>query len=403
MITPQEALELVLRRAVPLGEVSRRLPEALGHCLAQDVRADRPMPPADRSAMDGYAVRSLDLREPPRKLRLVGEVAAGAPPDAVVEPGACVRVLTGANVPSGADAVVMREQTDEKDSTVTFAGPVQPGANILRQGEDAKEGELLLAAGTTLGPLQLGVCAAVGKAELRVHRRPRVAVLCTGQELRDVAAPVLPHELRDSNGPALWAALRSRGFAHVTRATAPDDPEEITTRLAELAGEHDAILLTGGVSVGKYDFVAEAVENLGAVCRFHGVAMKPGKPLLYATLPGNRHVFGLPGTPLSAMTCFHEFALPALRRMCGVERRKCRPCLRVPLASGLASKGGRTRFVLARLAWGEDGPRAEPVGSHSSSDLVAAGRADGTIAVPADVRHVEAGGLVEFHPWEPLP
>jgi molybdenum cofactor synthesis domain-containing protein len=353
--------------------------------------------------MDGYAVRLVDLQEQPYKLRLVGEVAAGALPDAVVQPGTCVRVLTGANVPPGADTVVMVEQTDEKDSTVTLRGPVRPGANILRQGEDAREGELLLGAGTTLGALQVAVCAAVGKAEVKVHRHPHVALLCTGQELRDITASVLPHELRDSNGPALAAALSVWGFAHVTRKAAPDDREVLTARLAKLAGEHDVILLTGGVSVGKYDFVAEAVENLGAVCHFHGVAMKPGKPLLYATLPGNRHIFGLPGNPLSAMTCFHEFALPALRRLSGFAPEACRPSLHVPLASPLVSKGGRVRFVLANLRWQGDGPRAWPVESQSSADLVAGGRADGVIVLSADERKVSAGAVVEFHPWRPLP
>jgi molybdopterin molybdotransferase len=172
--------------------------------------------------------------------------------------------------------------------------------------------------------------------------------------------------------------------------------------MKQAAEAYDVIVLTGGVSVGKYDFVPEAVGRIGATVRFHGVAMKPGKPTLYATMPGNRHIFGLPGNPLSAMTAFYEFALPALRRMSAVPRDECRPSFRVAVASQITAKGGRVRFMLARLVWGDAGASAVPVESHSSSDLVAGGRADGVIAVPADARKLSAGSPVDFRPWRPL-
>jgi molybdopterin molybdotransferase len=297
----------------------------------------------------------------------------------------------------------MVEQTEETNGSVMFRAQAEAGSNIFRKGEDARKGDILLRKGTPLGALQIGVCAAVGKAQVKVRCRPRVAVLCTGEELRGVSDRVCRHEARNSNGPALCAALDTWGYAGVTHHTAPDDVKTLTSKLKRVSAKHDVILLTGGVSVGKYDLVREAVERIGAVVRFHGVAMKPGKPLLYTTLSGNRHIFGLPGNPLSAMTGFYEFALPALRRMSGVAAQGCRSSLNVTLASGLVSKGGRVRFMLARLLWGPNGPRAEPVKSRSSADLVAGGRADGVIAVPADVRKLAAGTLVEFRPWKPLP
>lgn len=401
MIAPDEALSLVLDDVQPLGAVTKPLSQALGCCLVEDVRADRDMPPADRSAMDGYAVRAADLADLPAKLRLAGEVAAGSEARPLVEPGTCVRILTGANVPPGADTVVMVEQTAEEGESVVFRPPITKGTHILRRAEDAAEGTVLLARGTVLGALQIGVCAGVGKAEVEVHRRPRVGILCTGAELRRVEDETRSHEIRNSNGPALRAALQTWGYTEVTCRISPDDRKTIISKLRRLVARHDVILLTGGVSVGKYDYVREAVERIGAKVRFHGVSMKPGKPLLYAALPGGKFIFGLPGNPLSAMTGFYGFALPALRRMSGVAPEQCCPSVRVPLASRLTSKGGRTRFVLARMAWAEGGPVVEPVKSQSSADLVAGGRADGAIAIPPDVREMEVGSLVEFRSWKP--
>jgi molybdopterin molybdotransferase len=393
----------VLEKTRPLGARPVPLERAVGLCLAEDIRADRDMPPADRSAMDGYAVRAADLTDLPARLRLVGEVAAGSPARPEVRPGTCVRILTGANLPPGADTVVMVEQTEEEDGRVLFRPPVRPGTHILRRGEDAARGTVLLTTGTLLGALQVGVCAAVGKTEVRVWRRPRTAVLCTGAELCSPEEKVGAHQIRNSNGPMLRAALAAWGYRRVAVATSPDDPDLLTAKLRESLEGHDVVLLTGGVSVGKYDYVRQAVERVGGQVQFHGVAMKPGKPLLYGTVGEDRHVFGLPGNPLSTMTGFYGFALPALRRLSGVAAEDCRPSLCLPLASRVSSKGGRTRFVLARMASTQKGLAAEPVLSQSSADLVAGGRAQGVIAVPPNVREVDAGTLVEFRAWEPLP
>ena len=235
MITPEEAWRIVLKHVRPLRSVAMPLREAAGLCLAEDVRADRDQPPADRSAMDGYAVRSADLRRAPCSLRLVGEVAAGSAARPRVAPGTCVRILTGANVPPGADAVVMVEQTRERRGGVDVFSRAEAGANILRRREEARKGEVLLRKGTILGPAQVGVCAAVGKARIKVFPRPRVAVVCTGAELRETGAKVRPHEMRNSNGPALCAALALSGHVGAVHRRAPDDPERLTALLRRLA------------------------------------------------------------------------------------------------------------------------------------------------------------------------
>ncbi|MDP2898009.1 MAG: molybdopterin molybdotransferase MoeA [bacterium] len=390
---------IVLECARPLGTVRKPLHEAVGYGLAEALLADRDMPPADCSIMDGYAVRSSDLVRCPCTLRVIGEVAAGSASRPRVRPGTCVRVLTGANIPPGADAVVMVEQTEEAEGLVTVQTKVPAGSNIRRRGEEAKKGAVLIKKKTVLGPVQIGLCAAVGKAQPKVYRRPDVAVLCTGEELQPIGARVRAHELRDSNGPALFAALFACGCTNVSLEVVPDDLGVLTLKVKQVMTEYHVLVLTGGVSVGKYDFVPEVMARVGAAIRFHGVAMKPGKPTLYATLSGNRHIFGLPGNPLSSMTGFYQFVLPALRRMSGVPVKACRPTMRLPLTRALRTKGERVKFVLGQLVWAKTGPSVRALKSHGSADLVAGAQADGVIVVPAGNQELPAGSLVEFRPW----
>jgi molybdopterin molybdotransferase len=262
---------------------------------------------------------------------------------------------------------------------------------------------VLLPRGARIGAAQVGVCAAVGKAEVKVHRRPRVTVLCTGSELREVRDRVRPHEIRNSNGPALCSVLAEWGFPGVRLRVVADDRTALLGSLRRALARHDAVLFTGGVSAGAYDFVPEAIAAAGATIRFHKVRMRPGKPSLYATAPGNRHIFGLPGNPLSAFTSFHEFALPALQRLAGSPAEDCRVPWRLPLAEAVRSEGGFLWCKLARLAAGPRGLAVAPVPFASSADLVSAGRADGVILLPPDRKRFEAGEFVAFRPWRPLP
>lgn len=403
MITPDAAWGIVVNHVRPLAVTTVSLAKAPGHCLAENVRADRNLPPADRSAMDGYAVRHADLQRSPCVLRIVGEVAAGSARRPRVTPGTCARVFTGANVPPGADTVVMVEQTKERDGFAAIHSSVACGANILRRGEDARNGAILLRRGTRVDAAQIGICAAVGRAALTVHRLPRVSILCTGSELRSVHHRVHSHEVRNSNGPTLSAALSKEGLGHPKFIAVADQAAALTAALTRALKRCDVVLLTGGVSVGNYDLVHDAIVATGATVQFHWLAMKPGKPTLYATTPDERHIFGLPGNPLSALTAFHEFALPALRRLAGWPVESCRPAWFLPLAAATESKGGRVRCELARLVYGASGLAVTAVLSQSSADLVSAGQADGVMLLPPDQTIFAAGQLVAFRPWRPLP
>ncbi len=403
MIAPDAAWDIVLQHVHPLKPNVVPLPNALGCCLAEEVRADRDLPPVDRSAMDGYAIRHADLLRKPCILHVIGEVTAGSPDRPRVGPGTCARISTGANIPPGADTVVIVEQAEEHDGVVKIRSSVARGANILCRGEDADKGEVLLAVGTVMGGPQIGVCATTGKLTVKVRPLPQATVLCTGSELRSTANGVRPHEVRNSCGPALCASLAHWGFAGTRYRVVPDRQTAILAALRRVLTQFELVLLTGGISVGKYDLVRDAVKAAGATIWFHGLAMKPGKPALYATVSGNHHIFALPGNPLAALAAFHELALPALRRLSGYPAEACRPAWLLPLAESARSNGGRVRCQLARLVTQQNGLAVLPIASRSSSDLASAGRADGAILLSPDRTRFSAGQLVTFRPWKPLP
>jgi molybdopterin molybdotransferase len=382
----------------------RPLTGALGCVLAEPVLADRDSPAADRSAMDGYAVRAADLTAGQTSLNVIGEVAAGSPARPTVLPGSCARIFTGANLPPGADAVVPVEDTRaDAPDRVVFAVPIAAGANILRKGENARRGEILVPAGTTLGAGHLTVAASAGHPELRVRDRPKVAVITTGRELLDPSAQPSDHQERDSNQTLILASLAAAGFLAMSAERVSDERAAVTDCLRAALRGADAVVLSGGVSVGAYDFVPAAVSDVGARTLIHGVRMKPGKPFLFALAPEDRPIFGLPGNPLSAAVGLHEFVLPALRRMSGIPEPGCRPIVRARLRERIVNKPGRDRYVLAALSFTPLGPEVAAIASQSSADVVAGARADGTIVVPADVGTVEADALVDFRPWRSWP
>jgi molybdopterin molybdotransferase len=398
---PHDALRVILDTVRPLPIKRVPLDGATGYCLAQDIRADRDQPPTDRSAMDGYALRAQDLSAAELTLSLAGESSAGRPCPSRVFPGTCVRILTGGVVPRGADAVMMLEHAREHEGQVHFDEMVPLGVNIRRRGEDARKGAVVLAAGSLLRSAQIGLSAAVGKALVSVRAKPRVAVLSTGRELRTVAQRVESHQIRDANGPALCAALESAGFPPAFRAIVDDDPRQLAKAIRSALDECDVLMVTGGVSVGRYDFVPEAIRSLRGRIRIHGVAMKPGKPMLYATL-GLRQVFGLPGNPVSALVGLHQFAIPALRRVAGWRLEWCRPMFAVALADEVQVRGQRVEFLLASLTATSAGWVARTIRSAGSADLVAACGADGVIEIDPRRRGFRAGQIVPFIPWRPI-
>ncbi|NQT92480.1 MAG: molybdopterin molybdotransferase MoeA [Lentisphaerae bacterium] len=406
MIDAEQAWQRVLEH-VRTGPTERRpILAALHHYLASPVRADRDIPACDRAAMDGYAVRADDLATLPASLKVVGEVAAGSPARPAIAAGECVRIFTGAGVPPDADTVVMQEDTEPESGgsggeRVRFLQPVKKGQHIFRRAENAHEEDILIPVGARLNAAHAGICATVGCDQPEVHRRPSVTIIATGTELKDTVDAVGPHEIRDSNGPMLEAALVENHFQCVRRVSIPDERDRLLDAFRSALSESDVVLVTGGVSVGKYDLVPETIEMAGGQIRYHGVSIKPGKPQLFAVFPDGKTLFGLPGNPLSVMIGLQEFALPALRRMAGCPEDRCRPVLHLPLAGNITIRGKRQRYVLGRFRGDREETTVEAIPCAGSADLAAAAGAHGAIVAPAGVRALASGTLVAFRPWSP--
>jgi len=327
MPTVAEALEQILARVPLLGVESLPLDECLGLASAEDVVAPESVPPFTNSAMDGYALRAADLvgasAASPVRLRVLQALAAGEVAGMGVEPGTAMRIMTGAPIPEGADAVVPVEFTRSGEGWVELDQPVKTGANIRPLGEDLREGELVLAAGTTLRPAEIGVLASLGFQNLFVRPQVRVAVLTTGDELVDVGEQPGPGQIRDSNIHALCAQLRSFGAIPVPFERVSDKGDAVRRTLETALASADVLLTTGGISVGDYDPVKPALEALRAEKHFWKVAQKPGGPLGFWTL-GGKPIFGIPGNPVAAMVMAEEYVRPALRQMMG-HRLRFRP------------------------------------------------------------------------------
>ncbi len=403
MVDPDHAWNTIVSSVKPLPAAARAYSRCLNYYLAQPVLADRDIPAADRSAMDGFAVRAGDLAAAPATLRVVGEVSAGSAAQPALAAGECVRIFTGANIPPAADAVVMLEDTEAMaDDTVTILSPVAQGRHILRRGENARQGMVLLPRGFRFDAVALSVCAAVGCVEPEVHARPRIAVITTGAELKPPGATVGVHEIRDSNGPLLVAAVAEHGFGSAAWVCVTDDRAKLLRALRQALENSDVILITGGVSVGKYDLVPDVIKEAGGTIHYHGIAMKPGKPQLFATAGAHRSIFGLPGNPLSVLTGFHEFVLPAMRYLAGCPEAGCRRLLRLPLVSAVTTKGRQWNYLLGRLVLAPGGTAVEPVPNAGSADFVAGSKAHGTIIVPLGVSSIPAGGCVDYRSWSLL-
>ncbi|HEX5045041.1 MAG TPA: gephyrin-like molybdotransferase Glp [Candidatus Polarisedimenticolaceae bacterium] len=376
MISIEEAFERLMAAIAPLPPVEVSLEYAYGRVVAEEIRADRDVPAADRSAMDGFAVHAADVREAGAILRVAGEVRAGEPaPAAELPRGEAVRIFTGALLPPGADAVVMLEATElgSDPARVRLCEPAERGQNVRARASDRRAGEIVLLPGDPIHAAEMAALAALGRPRVRVHRAPDVRILATGDEVVPVAATPGDHQVRNSNAWGLRAQLRELGLTARDGGIAPDDREGLRARLREgLQG--DVLLVTGGVSVGAYDLVADVLKGEGLTVLFHGVAMRPGKPLL-AGRCGDCLVFGLPGNPLSTFATFLVFVGPALRRLMGYTR--CAPpCLKATLRAPLARRPGRTSLHVGRVLREGDGLVAEPLPSTGSGDVLSLVRAN---------------------------
>jgi molybdopterin molybdotransferase len=387
--TIEEALALVLSQVRPLELEPVRVDEALGRVAGRDVLAEVDLPPFDSSAMDGYAVRASDT---PGELRLAGQSAAGRPATATLEAGQAFAISTGAVVPEGADAVVPVEVTSADDDLVTVAA-VRPGENVRPRGGDIRAGEVVVAAGTRLGPSQVGALAAAGIATVAGGRSPRVAVLATGTELRRPGEPLAPGEIYESNSILLAAQLRSAGAQPRLLDPVADDAE--ATRAALAAGlEADVLITSGGVSVGRHDLVRPALAELGAEEVFWRVAVKPGKPVVFAHR-GSTLVFGLPGNPVSSLVGFELFVRPALNALQGA--RSPGPAYEPGvLATRLRRGADRDELVRARAIPKPDGMELEPVSGQASHMIARAAAADALVLVPRGEGELSAGATVRW-------
>ena len=368
------------------------LEDALGRVLREDVVAAHDLPGADSSAMDGYAVRADDVARAPVTLPVVADIPAGHPTNAHLEPGTAMRIMTGAFVPAGADAVVQVELTDGGLERVRIAKGVARGASIRRRGEDMRAGQVVLRGGVRIGPAEIAVLASAGKAQVQVGRRPTVAILSTGDELVDVGETPAPGQIVNTNGSLLAALVRETG-AIARPLGIVRDTREATIAAFEQAGESDFVISSGGVSVGAFDFVKDALDALGAETKFWRVSMKPGKPVVLSRLR-DRIVFGLPGNPVSCFVSFHLFVAPALRKAMGQEAGLSAPVVRATLTHPV--KGAPERRVYARVQVASQGGAlvATPLASQSSGALTSMLAANG-LAVIAEGSHGAAGAEVD--------
>lgn len=402
-LPPDEALARILGDLQPLPEEWAALEEALGRGLVSEVVARRTQPPWDNSAMDGYAIRTADLSPLPALLTVVDVVHAGATPGRAVGRGEAIRIMTGAPVPPGADAVVMQERTRALEGAglgrVEVLEAPAPHTNVRDAGEDAREGELLLPAGAALGIPELSLLSAQGMTAVRVPRRPRVAIVATGDELcRPDEAPA--GRIVDTNSLAVSLAVRRAGGVPIVLGIAPDRPEAVEALLAR-AMDHDLVLTTAGASVGEHDFVRPALERLGVAMDFWRVAIRPGKPLAFGRRGATR-IFALPGNPASSLVTFELFVRPALLRLVG--RRDVRP---TPLLArsevDLKKAPGLVHFVRVGLNWRDGELWAEPLPSQTSGAVRSAASATHLLVFPMDAMSIRRGDPVQLIPvaWGP--
>jgi len=408
----EEARHLVEKHALPLRPRGRELLsllDAAGRILAESIHADRDFPPFPRATRDGYAVRAEDFEKLPAELEVIGEIRAGADDGLLpaVGPSKAVAIMTGAAVPEGADAVVMLEHTSRSAERLRIDRSVAAGENIVPRGAEAKRGERMLSPGTRLDHASIAMAASVGRSRVVVHSKPRVAILSTGDEVVDIDVPPGPHQIRNSNSYSLAAQVQAAGGDPVLLPVAPDDPGRLEELLNE-GLECDLLLITGGVSMGKYDLVEQVLTELGAEFVFTGALIQPGKPVVFGRIPvvagtsqqkspddepqaaPAKYFFGLPGNPISSMVTFELFARPVLEALAGCLPRTLL-FTRAKLKSRIRTKTGLKRFLPAVLSGEFEQCDVELVRWQGSGDIASVVRSNCYAVIPPDRDLIEAG------------
>ena len=366
--------------------------DTLGLVLAQEVKTDREYPPFDRSTRDGYAVRAVEVA-PGTELQCVGEIKAGDVVTKTLAVGTCVQIMTGAAVPPGADAVVMIEHTQRGGDVVRFERAAREGQNIVRRGTEASAGQAILTSGARLGYAELALAAQVGAVTLQCAKRPRVAILSTGDEVVAVDQQPGEFQIRNSNSVSLAAQVRIAGGDPVPLGNAADRVEDLGEKI-ERGLKEDALVLSGGVSMGKYDLVESVLKALGAEFFFDGVAIRPGKPAVFAICQG-KPVFGLPGNPVSTMVTFELFVAPAIDILSGADARPL-PLVEARLGEGLNEKPGLAHFLPARIEWRAAAAEVKALKWQGSGDITALRNANCFLVVPANREKIEVGEPVSL-------
>jgi molybdopterin molybdotransferase len=391
----QKVIEVASALPHPFTQTQVEIEQAFGRILATPVLADRDYPPFDRSTRDGFAVRAADAVTPGAQLECVGELKAGGQLDITVLAGQCVEIMTGAAMPKGADAVVMIEHIRRDGQTITLDRAAKKGEHIVPRGTEAREGALLVAPKTRMGYAEMALSAQAGATLLNVFAAPKLAILSTGDEVVDARSKPGPLQVRNSNGISIEILARTAGAETIQLGNAPD--EKVALRaLIERGLEADILVLSGGVSMGKYDLVEQVLADLGAEFHFTGVSIRPGRPAVFGTCR-NKLVFGLPGNPVSTMVTFELFVLPAVDVLNGGTPRPL-PVFRAKLATQVREKGPMTHFLPARIEWEGREARVTQLPWQGSGDIVALALANGFLIVSPDRPEIGPGEWVDVIP-----
>lgn len=395
MIRVEEALAQILDAVSPMALERVNILDALGRVIGEDIYADRTIPPKDNSAMDGYALRAEDTSgasdNNPAILEIVEEIPAGAIPEKRIGPGQASRIMTGAPIPEGADAVVQLELSRTEGDCVAILTEAGVGRDIRPAGQDVKIGEKVISRGEVVRPAEVGMLASLGCSTVPVHRRPLVAIIATGDELTEIDAPPSPWKIVSSNSYSLAALVLDCGAVPMQLGIAKDRKEDLVATFRE-AVQADLIVSSGGVSVGDYDLVKEIMQEKGNRLQFWRIAMKPGQAMAFGAI-GNVPIAGLPGNPVSAMVCFEQFVRPALLKMTG-HTNLFRRTVQARLDENLSKLPGLRFFVRAQIRRGEDGYVAVTTGNQNSGILKSMVRANGLMILPEERTNFQAGETV---------
>jgi molybdopterin molybdotransferase len=400
VLSPAEAEALIGQHLQCLPIESLPLAQCAGAVLRENIYAERDAPPFDRVAMDGIAVDSSGLSGGARKLRIQATQAAGDPPLVLDSHDACIEVMTGAVLPNGCDSVVAVEELTLQDGRAELAPgvSVQAGQNVHRRGSDSRQGALLVSAGVRLRAPEIAIAAAAGMPRIRVSSQPMLAVISTGNELIEPGEPVLPHQVRRSNAYAIVTELRSQGFQRVADDHITDDLAELKRRLKFHLETHDVLVLSGGVSMGKFDLVPQALDELGVRTVFHKVAQRPGKPFWFGVANSGAAVFALPGNPVSTLVCLRRYVIPALFASLG--QAPIPSPEKIALGAPVTVTPALTYFMPVRLElddWGR--PWAVPQPTNGSGDFTALAGTDGFVELPPGPNTYAKGFITRLHRW----